>query len=109
MNLAEIKIEIDENVFFAIAQLQSNAARERESELEIMEVFQRLMINKMRQCGCTACKVLIIIDITVSYYPESLWHSEFGLTLKSFCVFENCLLPFSFFSFSNKKSKKKRS
>jgi hypothetical protein len=37
VNLAEIKIEIDENVF-AIAQLQSNAVRERESELEIMEV-----------------------------------------------------------------------
>lgn len=33
MNLAEI----DENVFFRVAQLQSNTVRERESELEIME------------------------------------------------------------------------
>jgi hypothetical protein len=57
VNLAEIKIEIDENVF-AIAQLQSNVVRERESELEIMEAFQRLMINKCDNISALHVKCL---------------------------------------------------
>jgi hypothetical protein len=55
--------------------------------------------------------VLIIIDITVSYYPEYLWHFEFGLTFKSFLAFPKALagacLPLVWFHllFSHKKPK----